>query len=287
MLAGNLADSLPQLRFALTVLKSKFRRVFYVPGNHDLWIRRVTLQTIIKGEKVKDEQRDMVDSVSKLLEVLKVCDDLGVETAPAEIAAGVFIVPMFSWYSRDFISREIRKEKASERDEDLKITIDQWIKWPFPCGSDDAWKFFMRMNEAPLRAVLASKLAFERFADQQAVVLTMTHFLTRPEQDIDWTVPGIWDYIGCEGLDEQIRTIGSDCHVYGHACVGPQKKVVDGLPYVHNYIGTTEKHRVGMAPYCILDRGQVMPHVQPSQKDGFNFQPLERPKEEEPRRSGG
>merc|ERR1740120_89099 len=77
LLAGNLADSLPQLRFALAVLKSKFRRIFYVPGNHDLWIRQVTLQTIIKGEKIKEERRDMVDSISKMLEVLQVSDELG------------------------------------------------------------------------------------------------------------------------------------------------------------------------------------------------------------------
>ena len=38
------------------------------------------------------------------------CDELGVETAPAEVAAGVFLVPMFSWYSRDFVPRERRKE---------------------------------------------------------------------------------------------------------------------------------------------------------------------------------
>ena len=31
--------------------------------------------------------------------------------------------------------------------------------------------------------------------NQQATVLTMTHFLTRPELDIDWTIPGVWDYI--------------------------------------------------------------------------------------------
>ena len=30
------------------------------------------------------------------------------------------------------------------RDWTAQVTIDQWIQWPFPCGSDDAWKFFMR-----------------------------------------------------------------------------------------------------------------------------------------------
>uniref|UniRef100_A0A7S4QD74 J domain-containing protein n=1 Tax=Alexandrium monilatum TaxID=311494 RepID=A0A7S4QD74_9DINO len=264
MLAGNLADSLPNLRFALTVLKSKFRRVFFVPGNHDLWVRRATLQSMIKGERVKNEEREMVDSVSKLLEVLKVCDELGVETAPAEVAGGVFVVPMLSWYSRDFISREVRKQHASETDAEAKVTIDQWIKWPFPAGSDDAWKFFMRTNEAALRAVLLAKTAFERFSSVQAQVLTMTHFLTRAELSIDWTIPGIWDYIGCEGLDEQIRAIGSDLHVYGRACTGHPATTLEGVHYVHNYIGSTEKHRPSMAPFCIYNRGDVLPAVQPS-----------------------
>ncbi|CAE7187046.1 unnamed protein product, partial [Symbiodinium pilosum] len=146
--------------------------------------------------------------------VLQVCDELGIETAPAEVAAGMFIVPMQSWYSRDFISKTLRQQHASATDADAKVTIDQWIQWPFSCGSDDAWKFFMRMNEAALRATLVAKTAFERFCDQPAQVLTMTHFLTRPELKFDWTIPGIWDHIGCEGLDEQIRTIGSDVHVY-------------------------------------------------------------------------
>ncbi|CAJ1424879.1 unnamed protein product [Effrenium voratum] len=189
---------------------------------------------------------------------------------------------MFSWYSREFISKALRQQHASASDADAKVTIDQWIQWPFPCGSDDAWKFFMRMNEASLRATLVAKTTFERFCDQPAQVLTMTHFLTRPELSFDWTVPGIWDHIGCEGLDEQIRTIGSDVHVYGRACMGRQVHEIEGVTYVHNYIGTTDQHRPGMAPFCIFD-GQALPSQQPTQASGFNFQPLTRP--EEPRRT--
>jgi len=280
MLAGNVADSLPQLRFGLTVLKSKFRRIFYVPGNHDLWIRRKTLGSILKGQNVMDEHRSMVDSMAKLLDVLQVCDELGVDTAPAEVAGGVFVVPMFSWYSRDFISREKRTACASQTDANTKVTIDQWINWPFGCGSDDAWKFFMRMNEPALRATLVSKAAFEQFSNQPAVVLTMTHFLTRDDLPIDWTIPGIWDYIGCAGLDEQIRTIGSSVHVYGRSCTGNKAPIpVDGVTYVHNYIGTVDKHSPGMAPFCVYNKGEVVPHVQPEQKEGFNFQPVQRPSE--------
>eukprot|EP00438_Fugacium_kawagutii_P022522 Skav225095 [mRNA] locus=scaffold621:241253:248723:- [translate_table: standard] len=104
----------------------------------------------------------------------------------------------------------MRQQRASATDADAKVTIDQWINWPFQCGADDAWKFFMRMNEASLRATLVAKTAFERFCDQPAQVLTMTHFLTRPELSFDWTIPGIWDHIGCEGLDEQVLAGSSD-----------------------------------------------------------------------------
>merc|ERR1719326_2199905 len=122
----------------------------------DLWIRRQSLMGILQGkEKVEDEVKKFGDSVSKLLELLQACDELGVETAPAEVAEGVFVVPLFSWYSRDFVDRNLKREKATQTDADAKVTIDQYVKWPFGCGSDDAWKFFMRMNEASLRATLA------------------------------------------------------------------------------------------------------------------------------------
>ncbi|CAK0794644.1 unnamed protein product, partial [Prorocentrum cordatum] len=204
----NLADSLPSLKFALTVLKSKFRRVFYVPGNHDLWVRRVTLGSIIKGEKVKEEERTMVDSVSKLLEVLQVCDELGVEVAPAEVAAGVFVVPMFSWHDRGFMPAARRRQRAAVSDAEASIPIDGWIRWPFPGGHDDAWKFFM-MNEPALRATLMAKKTFERLSGSEAIVLTMTHFMTRPELELDWTIPGEWNYVGCDGLDSTSRSARS------------------------------------------------------------------------------
>merc|ERR1711865_1060483 len=58
MLAGNVAGSLTKLKYGLTVLKSKFRRIFYVPGNMDLWVRRQSLIGILKGkEKVEDETK--------------------------------------------------------------------------------------------------------------------------------------------------------------------------------------------------------------------------------------
>ena len=37
------------------------------------------------------------DSLAKLFEILKMCDVLGIDTCPAEVARGVYVVPLYSW----------------------------------------------------------------------------------------------------------------------------------------------------------------------------------------------
>jgi 3',5'-cyclic AMP phosphodiesterase CpdA len=42
--AGDISDRLETLTSTLTLLRAKFMRVFYVPGNHELWVRRQALK---------------------------------------------------------------------------------------------------------------------------------------------------------------------------------------------------------------------------------------------------
>ena len=71
----------------LRALKQKFRRVFFIPGNHDLWIRPGI------------EDSEYPDSICKLMAMLNVFDEIGVEMGPAEVARGLFVVPLYSWYN--------------------------------------------------------------------------------------------------------------------------------------------------------------------------------------------
>ena len=38
--AGDISDRLETLTSTLTLLRAKFMKVFYVPGNHELWVRK-------------------------------------------------------------------------------------------------------------------------------------------------------------------------------------------------------------------------------------------------------
>src|SRR5215207_10060046 len=80
VLAGDIADSLSVISKTLTLLRSRFARVFYVPGNHELWVRM-----------------DNCHSLEKLNRISTVCDDLGIDTRPARVET-IWVVPLFSWY---------------------------------------------------------------------------------------------------------------------------------------------------------------------------------------------
>eukprot|EP00438_Fugacium_kawagutii_P003349 Skav228230 [mRNA] locus=scaffold3112:7641:10814:+ [translate_table: standard] len=99
ILTGNVADSLRALERGLTALRPKFRRIFYTPGNNEMWITPL-------------ESQMFPDSLCKLWAILELCDRLGVDVGPAAVAEGVFVVPLFSWYNPEF------------------DTEDPYAKWP-------------------------------------------------------------------------------------------------------------------------------------------------------------
>ena len=85
LVAGDIGSRLELVHATLSLLQTKFRAVCYVPGNHELWVRRQGVAT----------------SIDKFFEVLQVCDKIGVHIRPVRIGK-VHIVPIFSWYSKDF-----------------------------------------------------------------------------------------------------------------------------------------------------------------------------------------
>ncbi len=53
VLAGDISDDQSVLRGTFEIVVQKFNHVFFVPGNHDLWVRR--------------KERDLLDSLGEPL----------------------------------------------------------------------------------------------------------------------------------------------------------------------------------------------------------------------------
>jgi predicted phosphodiesterase len=196
IVAGDIADRLELIKETLSLLRSKFRSVFFTPGNHELWVRT-----------------DDCNSIEKLHRILAVCDQLGVHTRPARIG-DTWIVPLFSWYDSAFSG------EAETNQEELAAWADfHFCKWP--AGLGEVSRFFLSMNEANIKPYDARVISFSHFLPRRELLPRLKYLRFK-------SLPKV---VGCTGLDEQIRALGSSLHVFGHSHIR-YDKVIDGIRYV-------------------------------------------------------
>jgi predicted phosphodiesterase len=201
VVAGDIADDLKVIAWTLRLLRSKFYKVFYVPGNHELWVRNT------QG-----------NSVEKFHQILSLCDDIGIYTRP-DRAGETSIVPLFSWYAPDFDDNTTTDVATLEGWADF-----YFCKWPEEVQSVS--DYFLKMNEPNIRTY-------------KEPVITLSHFL--PRRELLPSVSKLrfkeLPLVACSpGLDRHIRALNSLVHVFGHSHINCDQ-VIDGVRYVHNPFG--------------------------------------------------
>lgn len=198
VVAGDIADDLAIIDWTLRKLRSRFDRVFYVPGNHELWVR--------DGE---------YDSVEKFQRVLRLCEEIDVYTGPSK-AAKNWIVPLFSWYEPDY---------DWQREADVS-SLEGWADFYFckwPVGMESVSEYFLSLNESRIR-------------EYDGPVITLSHFLPRREllPAIEkLSFKGLPLVAGTMALDRQIRALNSAIHVFGHSHIDFDQ-VIEGVRYVQH-----------------------------------------------------
>lgn len=251
ILAGDVSDDLDKLKKTLLSLQAKFAQVFFVPGNHELWVRR--------GEAA--------DSVAKFWQVLDLCDALGVRTRPARVGAGregggVWILPLFSWYVKPEEGPGSLFVPKEGEDPALTMWSDNYFtSWPALEAGRTVASYFLALNERHLRQ------------PYDAPVISFSHFLPRTDlifgSKEEYEAAGIefkdpypsFNFsrvAGCQELEAQIRRLGPVIHVYGHQHRNRQR-VIDDLLYVSHCLGYPHEqedghvHGIGNGPKLIWD----------------------------------
>ncbi len=220
LLAGDVSDDLTRLARVLESMRDKFAHVFFVPGNHELWVRR--------GQSG--------DSVAKFEKVLGLCAGLGVATSPAKVTSGsddpgAWVVPLFSWYVKPEQGADSLFVPREGDDPSLSMWADEVLtRWPEQLSAAD---YFLDLNEHHVHR------------DYDAPVLSVSHFL--PRRELMFRSPPLTSprrssrfnfsrVAGSTRLEAQIRALGSVLHVYGHQHRN-RDRVIDGLRYVSNCLG--------------------------------------------------
>ena len=262
LVAGDLSQLYAHIEECLSALVAKFKHVFFVPGNHDLWLMR-------------DEYNAGKTSIHKLLRVIELCDKLGVHTEPAYVSEHLLLVPLLSWYQPTFFPGE---------PDGVMRSFDSACRWPVwlqtgakRAGDSEAGAaarpvddgpsnsldpaiadWFLQLNEPSLEFV-RSELETTRSVSKDdssvtrtvPIVITMSHFLPKP-QLFARGFKAFGHVMGCLGLDEQIRSIESRVHVFGHSHVNLDERI-SGVRYVQQALGHPSEQDDLRLPALIWD----------------------------------
>ena len=241
ILAGDLSDNLDRLQTTLAWACQKFAQVFFVPGNHELWVR----------------SSECPDSIAKFWQVMQLCDALGVQTRPAQVGVseatdGVWIVPLFSWYVQPEEGHDSLFVPKPGEDPTLQMWSDKYFtRWP----SDGVRvaDYFLQLNQAHLTH------------PYDAPIITFSHFL--PRRDLIFSTPeerqamGVSPHdphprfnfsrvAGCTGIEAQLRRIGSVIHVYGHQHRN-RHRLINGVRYISHCLGYPRERQPGRQPEAL------------------------------------
>ncbi|MCX8043414.1 MAG: metallophosphoesterase [Desulfobacterota bacterium] len=239
ILAGDVSHDRDLCAQALECVRRKFARVFFVPGNHDLWLR-------------SDESGD---SLQKCTELLDRCRQLDVHTQPrclTDTSTRIWIVPLFAWYVRpeEDPHESLFVPKQGE-DPHLGMWVDnRAIRWPSFDGFKTAAAYFLAQNQDLPQT------------DDTAVVISFSHFVPRPELIFPTfaeleslgIVPvdpqprfNFSRVAGCHSLECLIRQLRSQVHIYGHQHRNRQRHI-DGITYLSHCLGYPRERAHGKIP---------------------------------------
>ena len=209
ILAGDVTDTRRLLEWTLGTLAKRFRKVLFVPGNHDLWVIR------------EDSGKN---SLQKFDEVCAVVESAGASMQPFR-ANGLSIIPLLSWYDYSF----------GEPGEELR---SMWMdyracRWPDGYTENDVAAHFAKLNDGHAG----------RNGDK---VITYSHFLPRIDvmpEFIPAAARLLYPILGSTKVENQLRALGASIHVYGHSHVNRHVKL-DGVTYVNNAFGYPSETRI-------------------------------------------
>jgi predicted phosphodiesterase len=209
ILAGDVTDRRHLLEWCISTLAKRFKKVLFVPGNHELWVIR------------EEHQKD---SLQKFDDVCAVVESSGA-SMQAFRERGVSIIPLLTWYDYSF----------GEPSEELRsIWMDYHAcRWPNGFTEKDIAAHFAAFNDKQV------SVAGER-------VITYSHFLPRIDL-MPGFVPSsprlLYPILGSAKLDQQLRKLNAIIHVYGHSHVNRQV-TIDGVLYINNAFGYPSETRI-------------------------------------------
>uniref|UniRef100_A0A7S1SD66 Calcineurin-like phosphoesterase domain-containing protein n=1 Tax=Alexandrium catenella TaxID=2925 RepID=A0A7S1SD66_ALECA len=244
ILAGDISHELDVLETVFTACKERFAEVFFVPGNHELWVKNDT-----HWKESAEGDRKYKDSMDKMTYLLDLCESKGVRTKPGVFECGgeaIWVVPVMSYHARSFDTEPDIADhwdgigKLESQVKDFACSV--WPSGLDPAtddvadaldGLNDTWVTKMEPSLSSSFSAVAKALPGAR-AQAKTRMITYSHFVPRlqlnPEKRFLF-YPNINKAIGSRALEKRVNSLRPDVHVFGHTHFG-WDAVIDGTRYI-------------------------------------------------------
>jgi 3',5'-cyclic AMP phosphodiesterase CpdA len=220
LVAGDVAELVADVAWALEVLAERFAKVIWVPGNHELWTMPADSITLRGAERYE-----------KLVEI---CRGLGVVTPedPYPVwpgtAGGVVVAPLFLLYDYSFWPPGARSaaEGLALAYESGVMCTDELVLHPDPHESRQAWcGERVRLTEQRLAAL-----------DQGTPVVLVNHYPLVREPLRVLRLPEFALWCGTARTADWHRRFNVVAVVYGHLHIR-RTTWHDGVPFMEVSVG--------------------------------------------------
>lgn len=202
ILAGDVGETEAHLHFALRILVPRFGKIFWVPGNHDLWTLHQD-PSPLRGE-------------AKYRRLVEICRSYGVLTPEDPYAAwpsdddgpDYRIVPLFLLYDYSYRPDDVADDDAVEWAAEAGIMCsDEVLLHPDPYPTRPAWC---------AARVIESKRRLDEAAQADVRLILINHWPPRHDLVYVPRIPEFSIWCGTKASDEWHRRYPVRAVIYGH-----------------------------------------------------------------------
>ncbi|MFG2840176.1 metallophosphoesterase family protein [Streptomyces zaomyceticus] len=220
LVAGDVGDHMADVEWALSTLASRFSRVVWVPGNHELWTH--------PDDPVRSR------GVARYEALVRLCRSLGVTTPedpyPVWRGAGgpAVVVPLFLLYDYSFRRPGVRSAEEALRlaDEAGVVATDEFLLRPDPYASVVEWcRARLRLTAARLDALPA---------DLPTVLVSHFPLVREPTEVLRFPDFALW--CGTQATVDWPVRYRAAAVVYGHLHI-PRLIRKQGVPHYEVSLG--------------------------------------------------
>ncbi|HEY3956793.1 MAG TPA: metallophosphoesterase [Streptosporangiaceae bacterium] len=226
LVAGDVSERVADTEWALRLLASRFARVVWVPGNHDLWTHKRD-PVRLRGE-------------ARYHHLVEVCRQAGVATPedPYEVFTGprgpVRVAPLFLLYDYSFLTpgTSSKQESLAYAERTGIICTDEYLLHPDPYPTREAWcQARVRISEERLRA-----------CDPGIPLVMLNHYPLVREPTRVLRYPQFAQWCGTEATADWHRRFRTAAVVYGHLHI-PRTTWYDGVRFEEVSLGYPREWR--------------------------------------------